>query len=227
MMSTGVIIPAGGSGKRMGSRIEKQFLKLRGKSILEITLSRFQSHPEILEIVVVLPERRVEAAQALRKRFRKISAVVAGGKMRTQSVINGFRALSGKHKVVLIHDAVRPFIDKATITRTIRETRTHDATTVAVPVKDTIKIVHGTAILGSPNRKTLWHTQTPQGFRYPVLKQCLEFAALKKVYDTDECQLAEKLKKDVRVVMGSYLNFKITTPEDLLFAQGVLLQARS
>jgi len=220
-VSVGVIIPAGGAGRRMGSRIEKQFLKIRKRPILDITLSKFQTHPLVKEIVVVLPEKRLSAARGLIRRFSKITSVVAGGRMRTQSVINGFEALSQKHCVVLVHDAVRPFIDRQTITRTIRAAKRHGAVTVAVPVKDTIKIVHGSSVLGSPNRKPLWHTQTPQGFRYAVLKECLAFAADKKAYDTDECQLAEKLKKDVRVVMGSYLNFKITAPEDLLLAAAI------
>ncbi|OGS34204.1 MAG: 2-C-methyl-D-erythritol 4-phosphate cytidylyltransferase [Elusimicrobia bacterium RIFOXYB2_FULL_49_7] len=221
-MKTAVIIPAGGSGKRMGGRIRKQFLKIGKKTVLEMTLESFQAEKQIHEIVLVLPEKRLKEGFRLIRGFPKISAVVPGGSMRTQSVIRGFQALICQPQQVLIHDAVRPFVDSALIRRTISALRKYPAVTAAVPVKDTIKIVQKDKILGTPNRTTLWHTQTPQGFQYEALKKCLAYAEKKESWDTDECQLAEKLGMDVRVVMGSYLNFKITTPEDLFFSKAMI-----
>jgi 2-C-methyl-D-erythritol 4-phosphate cytidylyltransferase len=224
-MSVGVIIPAGGTGKRMGSKREKQFLKVGNRTILEITLAKFNSHPDIDEIVLVLPRARVRSlGAALKRQFKKISRIVQGGKKRTQSVINGFHAFEKRHAIILIHDSVRPFIDRATISKTIRASRKFDAVTVAVPAKDTIKIVDKTRILGTPKRQNLWYTQTPQGFKYNVLKEALSDAVVYGKWETDECQLAEQPGKRVHVVKGNYLNFKITTKEDLLFARSMILK---
>lgn len=222
-MGAGVIIPAAGAGKRMGRRTGKQFLKLGRLSVLERAVSVFDGHPRISEIVVVLPKARMgRYAGNLCRRFKKVSAVVPGGPKRTQSVIRGFNALRKERGIVLVHDSVRPFVGRAAVSRAIAACKRHDAATVAVPAKDTIKIVNKTRILGTPNRKQLWHTQTPQAFRYGVLKACLDFAQRTRTWDTDECQLAEKLGKDVCVVLGDYFNFKITTPEDLVFARALV-----
>jgi len=222
-MSVGVIIPAGGSGKRVGLKTEKQFLKINRISILERTLLKFNNHKEINEIVLVLPKSRIKKlAPILIQKYKKISSIVGGGKKRTQSVINGFYAFQKHHNIILIHDCVRPFIEKSIISKTIKECKRYGAVTVAVKVKDTIKIVNKTKILGTPNRETLWHTQTPQGFKYGILKESLDFALKNKIWDTDECQLVEKLGKDVYVVNGSYYNLKITTKEDLLFAKAII-----
>jgi 2-C-methyl-D-erythritol 4-phosphate cytidylyltransferase len=221
-MSVGVIIPAGGSGRRMGLKTAKQYLKIKGVRVIDRTLSVFNRHPGVKEIVVVLPEEDVNSVGArLRRKFRKITAVVAGGKERTHSVRNGFDALSGKQDIVLVHDAVRPFVRPQDITAIIAASKKHDAVTLAVPVKDTIKIVDGTKILGTPNRKTLWHTLTPQGFKRNVLSDLLDYAVRKNITGTDECILAEKLSKDVHVVEGHYFNIKITTKEDLVFASAI------
>jgi 2-C-methyl-D-erythritol 4-phosphate cytidylyltransferase len=221
-MQAGVIIPAGGSGRRMGLKTAKQFLKIKGVPVIDRTLSVFNSHPGIKEIVVVLPEADVDSVgKRLRKKFRKITAVVVGGKERTHSVRNGFAALSGKDNIILVHDAVRPFVRPQDITAIIAASKKHDAVTLAVPVKDTIKIVDGTKILGTPNRKTLWHTLTPQGFKRNTLGELLDYAIKKEVTGTDECMLAEQLGKDVHVVMGHYFNIKITTKEDLVFAGAI------
>jgi 2-C-methyl-D-erythritol 4-phosphate cytidylyltransferase len=136
-------------------------------------------------------------------------------------VRNGFNAFSKCHPLILVHDAVRPFVRPVDITNVIAGAKKRGAVTLAVPVKDTIKIVNNGKILGTPNRKTLWHTLTPQGFRYRVLKEALDFAVNSGNLGTDECQLAEKLGRDVYVVEGDYFNIKITTGEDRVFAAAV------
>jgi 2-C-methyl-D-erythritol 4-phosphate cytidylyltransferase len=221
-MSVGVIIPAGGQGLRMGLSTPKQFLKIKGVRVIDRTLSVFNAHPLVDEIVVVLPEAQVKSERArLFRKFRKVTMVIAGGEERTHSVNNGFGAFSRPHFVVLVHDAVRPFVRSADISAVIRGVKRHDAVTLAVPVKDTIKIVDGARILGTPDRKTLWHTLTPQGFKGKILQNLLKYALAKKITGTDECMLAEKLGKDVRVIPGHYFNIKITTAEDLVFAEAI------
>jgi 2-C-methyl-D-erythritol 4-phosphate cytidylyltransferase len=221
-MSIAVIIPAGGSGLRMGLSTTKQYLKIKGVPVIDRTLSAFNGHPQVSEIVVVLPEADLTyQGQRLKKKFHKIIAIVAGGRERTQSVKNGFLALSRKYPVILVHDAVRPFVHAEDISRVIQGAKKYDAVTLAAPVKDTIKTVKGTKILCTPDRKDLWLTLTPQGFKYDVLKRVLEFAERKRIFGTDECQLAEKLGLNVHVVSGDYFNIKITTPEDLIFAEAI------
>ncbi|OGJ93699.1 MAG: 2-C-methyl-D-erythritol 4-phosphate cytidylyltransferase [Candidatus Raymondbacteria bacterium RifOxyC12_full_50_8] len=224
-MKAAVIIPAGGSGKRMGAAIEKQFLKIGGVSILDRCLAVFNKHPQIMEIVVVVPEKRVAPlSAALKKKFRKITAIVAGGKERTHSVSNGFRALTKKYPVVLTHDAVRPFVTPDIITRSIDACRKYDGLTIAVPAKDTIKKVRGTRIEATLTRDELWQVQTPQAFRYKVLEHALRFALDKKMTATDDCAIAERLGYNMHVVMGAYANIKITTKEDLVFGRTLCQQ---
>lgn len=219
-MSVGVVIPAGGKGLRMGLKTAKQFLKIKGVPVINRTLSLFEMHPKVDEIVVVLPEPEVKIhSTRLKRSFKKISAVVAGGAERTDSVRNGFQGFIRAHDIILVHDAVRPFVRPQDISAVIQGAKKHDAVTLAVPVKDTIKIVDKTKIIGTPNRKVLWHTLTPQGFKKSVLRDLLDYAIKKKISGTDECMLAEQMGKDVHVVLGHYFNIKITTPEDLIFAK--------
>src|SRR3989339_568306 len=134
-MKASVIIPAGGAGRRMGGKTEKQFLKIGGRTLLEMTLSRFNAHPGIAEIVLVLPRSRIRSLSSrLFDAYPKLSAVVAGGAVRVNSVANGFRALSEKNPVVLVHDCVRPFVSPKNISDVIAGARRHDAVTLAVPV---------------------------------------------------------------------------------------------
>ena len=222
-MKISLILPAAGSGKRMGSAVEKQFLKIGKKTILEWTLTVFNNNPLISEIVLILPPEKVKLlARKLCLKFEKISAVIAGGKDRVDSVRNGFNMLTGNPDIVLIHDAVRPMVTQQNIKDVINSCRKYPAVTLAVPVKDTIKRVKGTEILETPDRSFLWHTQTPQGFKTAVLEKCLNQVKKLKGKPTDECQIAERLGFDTHVVAGNYFNIKITTPEDLIFAKSVL-----
>ncbi|MFH0918761.1 MAG: 2-C-methyl-D-erythritol 4-phosphate cytidylyltransferase [Fibrobacterota bacterium] len=217
-----IIIPAGGSGRRMGGKTAKQFLKIGDRTILERTLSIFNAHPRIAEIVLVLPPGRIKSmAPRLIAAYPKITGVVAGGATRVDSVTHGFHVLSKRVPVVLVHDCVRPFVTHRNISDVIVAASRYDAVTLGVPVKDTLKVVRGTRIMDTPDRSTLWHTQTPQGFKYDVLKKALALAKKHKRPVTDECQLAERLSKNVHVVMGDYRNIKITTPEDLAWARAI------
>jgi len=226
--SVSVIIPAGGSGKRMGTDVSKQYLLLDGRPIVDHTIQLFNSHPIVREIVVVLPPQDVEhESKRIYGQFKKVSKIINGGKERIDSVRNGFMELASETAIVLVHDAVRPFVRASDINAVAQELEKCDGCTLAVPVKDTIKLVEtGNIIDSTPDRKKLWHTLTPQGFRREVLESLLMYAFDNNINGTDECMVAEKMGFKVHVVSGSYYNIKITTKEDLVFADAIVKNSR-
>ena len=218
-----VVIAAGGQGRRVGSATPKQFLPLGGQSILVRTLSAFERLSEVVEIVVVAPRAYVERTRTLIRRgnINKVSAVVPGGSRRQDSVRNGLLACMNKNGLVLVHDAVRPFIDRNTILAVAREAQRYGAAVVGVKTRDTIK-VEGTRrgfFSRTLDRRTLWAVQTPQGFRFDLLWQAHENARRSKFVGTDEASLVERLGKRVRIVAGPDQNLKITTTADLRLAR--------
>ncbi len=221
----GVIIPAAGKGLRLGSRIPKQFLSLKGKTVLERTIALFESLPLVGEIVVVAPAGYVNRTRLLltRRGFRKVSHVVRGGKRRQDSVWNGLRTFDPVPEIVLVHDAVRPCVTREVVNEVIRQTIRHGAAVVGVRVRDTIKIERRSGFYaGTIDRSRLWAVQTPQGFRYRLLVTAHEKARRAGFVGTDDASLVERLKIPVKIVEGSYRNLKITTKEDLLFAEYLL-----
>lgn len=220
-VSVGVVIPAAGQGKRMGTKESKQFLLFHEKPILLHTLEVFEFHPEIDEIVVVVRESEMERTQKLidEQGYQKVSRIVAGGRERQESVFLGLKGLSTD--LVLVHDAVRPFVTQKAVTRLISEIRVFDAAILAVPVKDTIKKADEGQVLETLERKRLWSVQTPQGFRRELLVKAHIQAEKEANFATDDSALVEQLGIKVRVVDGEYTNIKITTPEDLIFAEAI------
>jgi len=222
MPDVGVVIPAAGKGVRLGSRIPKQFLPLKGKTVLERTIALFESLPAVSEIVVVAPVGYVKKARSLvlRSGFRKVSGVVRGGKRRQDSVWNGVHAFRSVPDIVLVHDAVRPCVTKAVVNEVIRESIRHGAAVVGVRVIDTIKVEGKKGFYSATlDRSRLWAVQTPQGFSYSLLKKAHRMAQRTGFAGTDEASLVERLKVPVRIVEGDYRNIKITTKEDLLLAE--------
>jgi 2-C-methyl-D-erythritol 4-phosphate cytidylyltransferase len=218
-----VVIPAGGQGRRMRSATPKQFLPLAGRSILARTISAFDGLSEVKEIVVVAPRAYVERTRTLirRGKFSKVSSVVPGGSRRQDSVRNGLHACLNKNGVVLVHDAVRPFVDRNTILAVARAAQRYGAAVVGVKAKDTIKVEgsrHG-FFSRTLDRRTLWAVQTPQGFRFDLLWQAHESARRSKFVGTDEASLVERLGMRVRIVPGPEQNLKITTAADLWLAR--------
>lgn len=208
----------------MGTDVAKQYLLLNGKPVIDRTIEVFNSHPAVKEIVIVVPSHDVLAESVrLKPLFDKVKGVTSGGKERINSVENGFKELSLQSGIILVHDAVRPFVRHSDIDAVVSELSECDACTVAVPVKDTIKIVEdGKTISSTPDRKKLWHTLTPQGFSRGVLDRLFKYAADNNINGTDECMVAEAMGLKVNVVTGSYNNIKITTKEDLLFADAIV-----
>ena len=210
-----VVIVAGGSGTRMGR--PKQMLPLGGKPVLVRTAEAFKQVPEIGEIVVVTPaENRAE----LNKHFAGL-IYADPGSTRLESVCHGFATTSPHAICVFVHDGARPLVSPAAITACLQAAQKDGAAVLAVPVKDTVKVCSGGFVAQTLDRSTLWAAQTPQGYRREILAAALEKFGHEKDA-TDESQLVEKLGVKVRVVLSDYKNNKITTPEDLVFAEALL-----
>lgn len=216
----GVIIPAAGQGRRMNSDVSKQYIEIDGKPIIVFTLEKFQELSWIDDIILVVGENEIDYAQKYIKNkygFTKISKVILGGGDRQDSVYEGLKAMDEKNDIVLIHDGVRPMIDSDTIKKIIEETYKHKACVLGVNVKDTIKIIDEKGFVKeTPNRNQLYAIQTPQAF-----ERALILSAYKRGHDesfkaTDDAMLIEQFTTiKVKIVEGSYSNFKITTPEDI------------
>ncbi|MFE1631091.1 2-C-methyl-D-erythritol 4-phosphate cytidylyltransferase [Brevibacillus reuszeri] len=222
-MSTGVVIVAAGSGKRMGGQRNKLWLPLAGEPILAHTVRLFATHRDVDHIVLVVSEQdHADVREWLRKEAIQLT-VVLGGAERQDSVRNGLGALSENCTYVLVHDAARPFVTREQISDMIKQVKQDQATIMAVPVKDTIKVVGVTGIVeATPARESLWAVQTPQAFRMSLLREAHEAAQRAGKVGTDDAMLVEWLGHSVTVVQGSYENIKITTPDDLWFGEEIL-----
>lgn len=225
-MKVCAIIPAAGQGTRMGGPVAKQYLCLNGKPILHHTLAAFAKCGWVGSVILVMPEKDVEAGRAEWMKQPGI-AVVAGGAKRQDSVYCGFKALDADTEIVIVHDGVRPFVTPQMIRQTVDAARQHGAAITAIPVSDTIKqVTSGGLVERTVDRDGLWRVQTPQAFRYGVLREALEKASADAFYGTDEGALVEHIGKEVKVVPGSELNIKITRPEDLVLG-GCIASAMS
>ena len=225
-MKVVALIAAAGKGSRMGAREKKPYLILGGKPILAYTLSEFEKCSLIDETILVVSENEIEYSRGSiveAFKFKKVSKVVAGGLKRQDSVWEGLKALKNYYELVMVHDGVRPFISQEILEKSIHETANHGATVVAVPVKETIKMVSEKAeVLETMDRSRVWAIQTPQTFKYDILKKAYEEAAKDGFYGTDDASLVERLGIKVKIIPGSYENIKITTPEDLALGEAIL-----
>jgi len=225
-VTTGVVIVAAGSGKRMGGQRNKLWLPLAGEPILAHTVRLFVSHQEIGQIVLVVSETDRDEVLAWLEKENIQLTVVLGGAERQDSVRNGLEALRDCTHV-LVHDAARPFVTPEQISQIISQVRRDQATILAVPVKDTIKVVGETGVVEStPARESLWAVQTPQAFRMSLLKEAHLAAWSAGRIGTDDAMLVEWLGHPVTVMQGSYENIKITTPDDLLLGEEILRKRR-
>lgn len=222
-----VLIPAAGMGKRMGAEINKQYLLLSGMPIVARTIAFFDATLLVDDIYVITPEAEIPYCREHvvdAHGFAKVRGIVPGGAERQHSVMNGLRAVSdpADDDLVVIHDGVRPFVTPDMLLRSLEVAQAHDGALVAVPAKDTIKIVTGGVIRQTPSRETIWQAQTPQTFRYDIIRTAHEKAAEEGFLGTDDASLVERVGGEVHIVMGDYRNIKITTPEDLVLAEAFL-----
>ena len=223
MGQVGVIIAAGGIGSRMGTDCPKQFLQLREKPVIIYTLQKFNICDSIHEIVIVVPPDDIERSQKLvdRWQIQKVSQIVAGGKERQNSVENGLNALSDQTDIVLVHDAVRPFVPIQKIIDIIDAVRQYGTAILAVPEKCTIKEIDNGWIQKTVDRTNLWQAQTPQGVQKELLIKAFQSLKDKPIQVTDTVSLIERMGHPVKLVHGDPKNIKITTPEDLIFAEAI------
>ncbi len=226
-LKTVAVIPAAGFGVRMKSERAKQFLSLDGRPILAVTLTVFQECREIDGIVLVAPSSDVGYCRehiVEKFGFTKVEKIVPGGQRRQDSVRLGIQATEGRYDLVLIHDGVRPVIEKGLLKRVIEAALIHRAVIAALPAKETVKEVNDRhEVVRTVDRHRVWMVQTPQAFRYhDILKAHEQALAQGWEEATDDAFLVEKLGIPVTVVEGSERNIKVTTPYDLELARFLL-----
>ncbi len=216
------IVVAGGTGKRLKSRVHKSFVRLAGRPMLGWVLQALQKAPSVRQIVIVAHPGDLDAARRLARngRIAKLSAVVPGGDSRMASVGCGLRAVPPGTKWVLVHDAARPLVTPALIEATVKAARRAKAAIAAVPVVPTIKQARGVWVEKTLDRGKLWAVQTPQVFERKLLERAHRGA--NGFVATDDAALVEAMGKRVRLVPGSERNIKVTTPEDLIVAEALL-----
>ncbi|HEV8592119.1 MAG TPA: 2-C-methyl-D-erythritol 4-phosphate cytidylyltransferase [Pyrinomonadaceae bacterium] len=213
-MNTAIIVAAG-SGTRFGSEIPKQFLEIHGKPIIVHTIERFEACEAIDEIVLVLAVSEIERFS---RDFPKIKTIVAGGRTRADSVLNGLRAANGHTEIVAVHDGARPLVSVREIERVVSAAEEYGAACLVAPVTDTIKEFSGGIVTGTLDRRMLRRALTPQAFRIDILREAFTGVELHDAF-TDECSLVERLGHEIAAVEGSLRNIKITHPDDLKIAE--------
>lgn len=229
---TTAIILAAGQGKRMKSKIAKQYLILQGHPILYYTIKAFENHESIDEIILVVGQDDLEYCKSEiidLYNFKKVSKIVVGGSERYESVYEGLKVMNDSH-YVLIHDGARPFVNSKVLYDIINSVQLYKACIVGVPVKDTIKSVSLDGVVNStPDRNTLWSVQTPQAFEYSLIKKAYdEVIKYPECSVTDDAMVVELMTNHkVKVVEGDYNNIKITTPEDLIVANQILTSIKT
>lgn len=221
-----VIIVGAGEGIRMQDKVPKPYIELKGKPIIALTLRVFNEIQEIENIIVVTHPERVEycKSEVVEKfGFKKVREVTKGGAKRQDSVKLGLEAISSTLNPIpytlLIHDAVRPFITGDFITHLIKMCAKYGAVVPGIPATNTIKEVEDGFVRRTLQRNHLYEIQTPQVFKYSIIKEAYERAYSNGFYGTDDASLVERIGVPVKIVAGLPSNIKITTPEDLLYAE--------
>ena len=222
-MFVSAIVPAAGFGLRLNRPLPKTLVNLDKKPIFIHTLSVLSRHPNIKEIILVVSSRSLNSTKRYLKKYRikKVKQLVIGGLRRRDSVQKGLSKVSSQADLVLIHDAVRPFIELSVISRVLKEAQRSKAAILGVPIKSTVKEIDARSrVIRTLRREQLYEIQTPQVFqRDLIINAYRKFPNLAAV---DDASLVERLGIKVAVVFGSYFNIKITTPEDLVFARSLL-----
>jgi 2-C-methyl-D-erythritol 4-phosphate cytidylyltransferase len=235
------IVPSAGLGRRFGHGTNKPFQNLGDKPIIVWSLEILEDVIDIAEIIPVLKNEDMEQGAKIFEEYglSKIKKIAPGGRERQDSVYNGLKLIDDKNCMVLIHDGVRPLIERDLIEKAIKELlplpvppftkggtgrgfKGFDGVALGVPLKDTIKEAENGIIKKTLRRDSLWAIQTPQVFYYRNILTAYEKAMKEGFYSTDDAALMERYGGKIKVVMGSYGNIKITTPEDLAIAEALL-----
>jgi 2-C-methyl-D-erythritol 4-phosphate cytidylyltransferase len=215
------IVPSAGIGRRFGEKTTKTFVTLGGKPLLLWALETLNAAPEVKEVIPVIKEADMEYAIDLFEKhgIPKVKRIAPGGKERQDSVYHGLNLIDDEKCIVLVHDGARPLIEPSFISVAARAVKDCDGVVVGVPVKDTIKEASAGEVKLTLDRNRLWAVQTPQLFPCETIKEAYSRAMKESFYSTDDSALVEKYGGRVRIVMGSYMNIKVTTPEDLRIAE--------
>ena len=225
------IVLAAGQGKRMHSKVQKQFLEIQGYPVLYYSLRCFQESPLIQDIILVTGEESISYCKeeiVQKYGFTKVSAVIPGGKERYDSVYAGLCECRDC-EYVLIHDGARPFVTEEILKRGLQKVKETGACVIGMPSKDTVKLSDEEGyVKETPNRKCVWTIQTPQIFSYPLIREAHDSIRQKDMSKiTDDAMVAEhETGVKIRFSEGSYRNIKITTPEDLVVAEAFLKENR-
>lgn len=222
---TAAVLVCAGNATRMGG-IHKILHPLRDTTVLHQVLRSFCDCESIAGLVVICREKDADDFRCVISEIEYLLTipvtVTAGGDTRQQSVRNGVNAIAFPAEYIAIHDGARPLIRPADIEKVIADARISGAATLGVPVKDTIKVVRNGVIAETPDRATLWQTQTPQVFRLSLYQDAMRLASEQGKDYTDDCQLVEALGVSVTMTEGAYSNLKLTTPEDFAVAEALL-----
>ena len=217
------VIVAAGSAKRMQGA-DKIMTELCGEPLIVHTLRAFQQNDDIQEIILVTREDLLQPLSELcvSKKLSKVKIICRGGETRAASVQAGLDRVSKECGFVAIHDGARPLVSQAVIHDAVRKAAKFNAAAPAIPVKDTIKVVHGGVVESTPDRSALYAVQTPQVFSLELYKAALDRAIAEKKEITDDCSAAEQFGVNVVITPGSDENLKVTTPTDLILAEAIL-----
>ncbi len=204
----------------------RQWILLDDKPLIAHTLTVFQQDENCEAIILVVNEKERQDFQALIERFSfsKVTQIVRGGLERQHSVFNGLKAITDANPqdVILVHDGARPFVTHDKITRVAEKAAATGAAVLAVPIKDTLKRSDGSVIIETVDRSKLWAAQTPQAFHYQLLYDANRYAEKHNLEVTDDASLVELFGHTVSIVESDAMNIKLTTPEDLTFADMIL-----
>jgi 2-C-methyl-D-erythritol 4-phosphate cytidylyltransferase len=222
-MAYQVIIPAAGQGKRMGAGKNKLLLELNNIPVLIHTLRVFEEDELCQGITLAVNPLDTEEFKYLliKYKVKKVLDLVPGGKERQDSIYNALKTIKNDG-IILVHDAARPFILKEHIHRLLDTAQETGAAIIGVPAKDTMKTVGNHVVMATVERSSLWAVQTPQAFRFSILLKAYEHAKKEHFIGTDDSSLVERISHPVSMVEGDYDNIKLTTKEDLFFAQAIL-----
>lgn len=217
-----VVIPATGQGKRMKAGKNKLLIELSGIPIIVYTLRVFEEDPDCRGIILSINPAEKDYFNQLIAAYglKKVKKLVMGGKERQQSVYKGLQHAG--EEIILVHDGARPFINVGQISELTTAASLHGGAVIAVPVKDTIKKASNNKVVETVERSSLWAVQTPQAFRVSILKSAYEQAEADAFLGTDDASLLERINEQVVIIEGNYDNIKITTQEDLYFAEAIL-----
>lgn len=219
-----VVIPCAGKGERFGKSLPKQYQELKGIPLFIRTLKIFENHPECEAIVLSVERKFLHYVEEKIKAFeiKKVYALAEGGKTRQESVHHGVLASPEETEIFLVHDAVRPFVEIALISKLIEEAKTSKAVVPALPVRDALIKVEKGFLQHSLSREGLYLVQTPQAIQAKVLRDCLEKAKKEKLDFPDESSLLHHFGFEVKIISGSIFNIKITYLEDLILAERLI-----